>query len=396
MQQSQRQASQVRTGLDVVLRDGIGLPGEGRAGLLCNSAATDRLLRATPQALAQVRGLRLIRIFSPQHGFAGEKQDNMVESPDATHEPTSLPIVSLYGRVRRPEPAMLDDLDAVIVDLPDVGTRVYTFLTTALYMLRACAEAGVAVIVLDRPNPIGGDAVEGPMLEAGFTSFVGEIPIPLRHGLTPGEFLRLGARALDLEPALDLTVIPVEGWRRDLWFDETGLTWVMPSPNLPTLESTVVYPGQVLLEGTTLSEGRGTTRPFELWGAPWLDTRAVANAIGPLEGCLLREVAFEPTFQKHAGQLVRGFQIHVTDRDRYRPVRTTVALLAAVRSIHPERKLWREPPYEYETKRMPIDLISGSDRLRAAIDAGASVDHNPRPLEQQVAAVPDRRQGLLQ
>ncbi len=362
----------VRTGLDVIVRDGLRLPREGRVALLCNGATVDAHLRGAPRILqaGEARGVRLVRLFSPQHGFAGEKQDNMVESGDGLHPGTGLPIFSLYGRVREPEPSMLEGLDAVLIDLPDVGTRVYTFLSTALLTLRAASRAGLPVIVLDRPNPISGDTIEGPVLEPSFESFVGMIPVPLRHGLTGGEFCRFGSHILGLD--LDLRVIPVEGWHRSLYHDETDLPWVLPSPNLPTLESAVVYPGQVMLEGTTLSEGRGTTRPFEMWGAPRLDCAAIAREIERdfgMHGFALREVAFEPTFQKFARETVRGFQIHVGDRRRYRPVRTTVAILRAVRNVHPDRILWRDPPYEYETVKLPIDLIAGTDRLRHDIDA---------------------------
>jgi uncharacterized protein YbbC (DUF1343 family) len=357
----------VRTGLDAVARDGIRLPGRGRAGLLCNNAVCDSSFRGAPEVVRDLPGLTLARIFSPQHGFAGEKQDNMVESGNGIHAGTGVPLVSLYGRVREPEPAMLDGLDALLIDLPDVGTRVYTFLATALLCLRACAHAGLPVIVLDRPNPIGGDQVEGPVLRPEFASFVGLIPVPQRHGLTAGEYCRFGARTLGLD--LDLTVVACDGWRRDMLFPETGLPWVMPSPNLPTFEGALLYPGMVMLEGTNLSEGRGTTRPFELWGAPWLDPARIPDALWRGPGYVLREVAFQPTFHKWAGETVRGFQVHLTDAAAFRPVATATALLAAVRRNHPERLAWKEPPYEYEFDRLPIDLIAGTDALRIAIES---------------------------
>jgi len=397
---TKRGRAAVMSGLDVILRDGLRLSGKGRAGLLCNHATVDRALSGAPELLRAggARGVALTRLFSPQHGFAGEKQDNMVESCDGVHAPTGLPIVSLYGRVRAPEAAQLAGLDAILIDLPDVGTRVYTFLSTALLMMRAASSAGVPVVVLDRPNPIGGEAIEGPVLDPAFASFVGMVPVPLRHGLTAGEYCRFGVRALGLE--IDLRVIPMEGWRRDLYHDGTDLPWVMPSPNLPTLNTAIVYPGQVMLEGTTLSEGRGTTCPFELWGAPWLDCAAVrarieATAAAGIAGFALREIAFEPTFQKWTGDAVRGFQIHVTDRDRYRPVATTVAILSVVRGVHPDRVLWRAPPYEYEAERLPIDLIAGTDRLRAAIDAGAGVEEIAASWDADLAAFREAREPFL-
>jgi uncharacterized protein YbbC (DUF1343 family) len=358
----------VRTGLDVIARDGLELPGRGRIGLLCNNAVYDSLLRGTPEVVQGIPGVTLTRIFSPQHGFAGEKQDNMVESGDGVHPGTGVPMVSLYGRVREPEPALLEQLDALLIDVPDVGTRVYTFLATAILCLQACARTGLPVIVLDRPNPIGGDAVEGNVLRPEFASFVGLIPVPQRHGLTAGEYCRFGANALGLD--LDLSVVPCEGWRREMLFPATGLPWIMPSPNLPTFEGALVYPGMVMLEGTNLSEGRGTTRPFELWGASWLDPARIPPALRRGPGYILREVAFQPTFHKYAGEVVRGFQLHPTDAAVFRPVATAVALLAAVRRAHPDRFAWSDPPYEYEYDRPPIDLIAGTDAVRLAIDGG--------------------------
>jgi len=342
----------------------------------------------TAEALSGIPGLRLERIFAPQHGFAAEKQDNMVESADGVHPLLGIPIVSLYGARREPDPALLRDLDALIIDLQDVGTRVYTFLVTAVLCLRHAAAEGVPVIVLDRPNPIGG-ASEGPVLEEPFASFVGILDLPLRHGLTPGEILQYAARQLDLpgQGAGLLQVVLVEGWERSQFFDRTGQPWVLPSPNMPTLGTALVYPGQVALEGTNLSEGRGTTRPFELFGAPYLDTGAVRGRLqeagylesasgtlaagrsdGPLAGTCLREVAYEPTFHKGCGELVRGFQIHITNRTLYKPIVATVALLWAIRGVHPKEFAWSEPPYEYELERVPIDLIFGTDHVRLSID----------------------------
>ena len=363
-------------GIDRVVRDGLPLPGRGRAGVLCNATTVTAAWVPTAEALSRVPGLRLERIFSPQHGFAAEKQDNMIASADGVHARLGVPIVSLYGARREPEPAALDGLDALIVDLPDVGTRVYTFLVTALLVLRACIARGLPVIVLDRPNPIGG-AIEGPVLEPAFGSFVGLADVPLRHGLTAAEFLAYGAAPLGLPADNEgLRVIAMENWRRSSYYDDTGLPWTMPSPNLPALETAILYPGQVMLEGTNVSEGRGTTRPFEIFGAPFIDPPCLEAALRDddalLAGAHLREVAFEPTFQKHAGHLARGFQIHVTDRARFRPVAATLALLCALRRVHGDAFAWREPPYEYETKRMPIDLICGTDRVRLAIDAGRS------------------------
>lgn len=361
--------SGVLTGLDVVRRDGLRVPGQGRIGLLTNNAVVARDYQGAIEIVGALPGTSLVRIFSPQHGFAGEKQDNMIESGDGVHPTKRIPLVSLYGRVREPEPAMLEGLDALVIDLPDVGTRVYTFLSTALLCLRAAARAGLPVIVFDRPNPLGGERVEGPVLDPRFASFVGLIPVPLRHGLTAGEYCRFGAATLGFD--VELSVVSCEGWRREALFPETGLPWVMPSPNLPTFEGALVYPGMVMLEGTNLSEGRGTTRPFELFGAPWLEPSAFGASLRRAPGYLLREAAFQPTFHKFRGETCRGFMIHPLDAARLRPVALAVSLLAAVRRAHPDRFAWKEPPYEYETEKLPIDLIAGTDALRLALDGGA-------------------------
>jgi uncharacterized protein YbbC (DUF1343 family) len=419
----------ILTGIDRVVRDGVRLPGKGRAGLLCNASSATSSWTPTPEALPAAGGLQLVRIFSPQHGFAAEKQDNMVASRDGVHPRLGIPMVSLYGERREPPPEAFDGLDAVIVDLVDVGTRVYTFLITALLLIRAAAARGVPVVVLDRPNPIGG-AAEGPCLEKAFRSFVGLVDVPLRHGLTAGEYCLYGAWRMDVMSREDavraadearrtggggaerpVSVIALEGWRRSLHHGETGLPWISPSPNMPTPETALVYPGQVLLEGTNLSEGRGTTRPFELFGAPYIEPAAVLAALASagclekdgsgrgragsvLAGVLLREVAFEPTFHKYAGELVRGFQLHVLDREAYRPVAATTALLWAARRAAGEAFAWREPPYEYEPDRKPIDLLYGTDRIRLRLEGGASPEEIAREWDAEVAAYDQRARDL--
>ncbi len=362
-----------RTGLDRIRTGGLSLPGRGRCALVCNTASVDSDLRPAPEILHGLESIQLDRLFSPQHGFSGEKQDNMIESDHSVHEPTGLPIWSLYGEVREPTAEMMADLDAVLFDVPDVGTRVYTFLITLLHVMQAAARANVAVVVLDRPNPIG-PRIDGPILESQFRSFVGLAPVPLQHGLTAGEYARFGRAALGID--VDLHVIEVEGWRRTEFFDETGLPWVLPSPNMPTLETALVYPGGVMLEGTNLSEGRGTTRPFELFGAPWIDCREVVQEIDDesLRGCALRPVAFEPTFHKFTGQVVHGFQIHILNRNIFRPIRTYAAIFSAIRQVHGKDFAWREPPYEYEHEKLPIDLIAGTARMREVIDHGMPMD----------------------
>ncbi len=361
------------------------LAGEGEhlrgasLGAVVHPASVTSTLVPTAEALL-TGGFRLRALFGPQHGMWGEKQDNMVESGPFRDPRTGLPVHSLYGDVRRPTPEMLEGLDAVLFDLQDVGVRVYTFVWTMALAMEACAEAGVRFVVLDRPNPIGGELREGPLLREDFASFVGLHPVPLRHGLTSGELARwlVGERGIGCE----LEVIPCGDWRRATIWRETGLPWVLPSPNLPTPDTCTVYPGMVLLEGTNLSEGRGTTKPFELFGAPYLDPYALVEALeaADLPGVRLRPCHFEPTFQKHAGVVCGGAQLHVTDPQVFRPVRTAVASIRAARELAPDEFAWREPPYEYEERLMPIDLLWGHDGLRTGVDAES-------PLEALLAGV---------
>jgi uncharacterized protein YbbC (DUF1343 family) len=359
----------VRLGADHLLASGR-LDGL-RVGVVCNPASIGHDFRHIVDRLAEAPGPRLAAIFGPQHGFRADVQDNMVETPHGADAARRVPVHSLYSETREPTAAMLAGLDVLVVDLQDVGARIYTFIYTMAHCLRACGRHGVPVVVCDRPNPIGG-AVEGARLVPGFESFVGLYPIPMRHGLTIGEL----ARFLNAQYGLgaDLEVTAMTGWDRAMYWEATGLPWVMPSPNMPTVDTAVVYPGTVLFEGTPLSEGRGTTRPFELVGAPGIDAEAFAGAMNGagLPGVVFRPVVFEPTFQKHAGQACGGCQIHVTDRAAFRPVVTGVALLAELRARLGDRYAWRPPPYEYEHDKLPFDILAGSDRLRTQIEAGMS------------------------
>ncbi|MCA1789669.1 MAG: DUF1343 domain-containing protein [Thioalkalivibrio sp.] len=340
-----------------------------RLGLVAHPASVTPDLEPSVDALWHA-GFGLRALFGPQHGARGEKQDNMIESDPYMDPATGLPVHSLYGEVRKPTPEMLEGIDALLFDLQDVGVRVYTFVWTMALAMEACAEAGVRFVVLDRPNPIGAMRREGPVLRPGFESFVGLQPIPLRHGLTTGELARWlnGVRGIGCE----LEVVPCSGLERWMRWKDTGLPWVMPSPNLPTPEACEVYPGMVLLEGTNLSEGRGTTRPFELFGAPYVDPGALVASLEPrLEsGVKLRPCHFEPTFQKHAGVLCGGAQLHVLEPEALEPVRTAVEILVAVKALTGASFAWRDPPYEYEEVIPPIDLLWGHAGLRQGIDAG--------------------------
>ncbi len=351
-------------------------------------------------------GRKLTALFGPQHGYAGEKQDNMVESPHGYDTELMIPVYSLYSETRKPTSAMLDHLDVLLVDLQDVGCRVYTFEWTTALALEACAAAGKEVVILDRPNPLGGEVVEGNLVRENFRSFVGLHPVPMRHGLTLGEMAALvnarlgnaprGARprprrdgiGIECPGACRLTVIPMRGWKRKMLFPDTGLPWVLPSPNMPTFDTALVYPGQVLLEGTNLSEGRGTTRPFEIFGAPYLDARRFRAAFDSrrLPGVVLREQPFQPTFQKWSGKLCFGFQIQVTDRKAYRPYLTTLAILQDVLAEHRLDFIWKQPPYEYVTDKLPVDVLTGDPAVRKVLESGSSLSRLERSWKREIAA----------
>jgi uncharacterized protein YbbC (DUF1343 family) len=292
----------------------------------------------------------------------------MVETPHRDDPGRRVPVYSLYSDTREPTTDMLRGLDVLVIDLQDIGARIYTYIYTMAHCLRAAARHGVPVIVCDRPNPIGGTQVEGSTLRAGFESFVGQFPIPMRHGMTIGELARLFNDHYGI--GAELEIAPLERWHRGMYWDQTRLPWVMPSPNMPTLDTAIVYPGTVLFEGLMVSEGRGTTRPFELVGAPWIDADRFASAMNELElpGVHFRPAVFQPTFQKHAQQTCGGCQIHVLDRDDFRPVLTGVALIHMFRRFDPARFTWRPPPYEYEHHKAPIDILAGSDVLRKQIE----------------------------
>ena len=357
----------VRLGSDVLLSSGRlrGL----RVGIVCNHASLDRGFLHIVDRLATADDVTLAAIFGPQHGFRSDVQDNMIETPHQDDPSRRVPVYSLYSETREPTAEMLKGLDVVVIDLQDIGARIYTYIYTMANCLRACGRLHVPVIVCDRPNPINGVDVEGETLAPGYESFVGLFPIPMRHGMTIGELSKLFNDAFGLGATLE--VVPMEGWRREMYADATGLPWVMPSPNMPTLDTAVVYPGTVLFEGTMLSEGRGTTRPFELVGAPWIEAERFAAEMNALDlpGAFFRPAVFEPTFQKHAKTSCGGCQIHVTDRAVFKPVLTGAALIQMFRRFSPEKFAWRQPPYEYEHEKLPIEILAGSPTLRRQIEA---------------------------
>ncbi|MBW2307740.1 MAG: DUF1343 domain-containing protein [Deltaproteobacteria bacterium] len=364
--------SAVITGLESVIQNPPGCLKAKRIGLLSNPASVDTRYRHASQLISEAFPGQLRALFGPQHGIRGEKQDNMVESGNEWEPALDIPVFSLYGAVRSPTPEMLREIEVLVVDIQDVGTRVYTFIQSLALCMEACVQSGITIVVLDRPNPLGGVAVEGPLLRQEFRSFVGLCPLPLRHGLTVGELARLYADLWIQGCAVE--VIPMEGWRRDMMFTHTGLPWVMTSPNMPTMDTALVYPGQVILEGTNLSEGRGTTRPFEIFGAPFIQPHKLAAAlkVHKIPGIVFREAYFEPAFHKWTGQLCGGLQLHVADASLFRPLFTTVAILREVMDMYPGQFAWRPPPYEYEYEKLPVDIILGGDELRLMLAAGAS------------------------
>ena len=367
-----------------------------RVGLLVNpTSITAGHVHAIDVLLGA--GVKLVRLFGPEHGVRAEAQDmeSVVQSVDAL---SGLPVVSLYGETfesLEPNQGWVRDLEVVVADIQDVGARYYTYAYTVGLMMKACGQAGIPCWVLDRPNPLGGEVVEGNVVEPGCASFVGMQPLAMRHGMTLGElagfFARYGGWSCELK------VVKMVGWRRSMWYDQTGLPWVMPSPNMPTLDTATVYPGQCLLEGTNLSEGRGTTRPFELFGAPYLDAPALKRALEDceLEGVKFRDTSFKPMFQKHAHLICHGVQAHVTDRQAFRSVAMSVAVLTACRKLAPQEFGWRAQAYEFVKEIPAIDLLFGTPTVRQMIDQGADHGDVMQVLEQGRGSFEQRRQEVL-
>ncbi len=340
-------------------------------------------------------GLDLAAIFGPQHGIYGTDQANMVEWAGSTDSRTGLPMFSLYGEHRKPTPEMLNGLSSMIIDLQDVGARYYTYIWTALLSVRACAEAGIPVIICDRPNPIGGEIVAGPGIEDGFESFVGLANIPVRHGITIGELLLLLASREDISNNLHLC--EMTGWDRRMNWHYTGLQWVNPSPNMPGYLTALVYPGGCLIEATNLSEGRGTTRPFELVGAPWVDCWDLAAALDAehLPGVAFRPTEFKPAFDKYAGQVCSGIQVHVSNEMAFRPIVTYYAIIRCARALFPEDFAWAQPPYEYEHEKLPIDILAGSPKFRLAVEEDTPTGEVARSWHENERAFREEREQHL-
>lgn len=388
----------VHVGLDILHNQGFAQLQNKHIAVLCNQASVDSRFRHILELLLpnhRQGDFTIQAVFGPQHGLWGHTQDNMIEWEGYKDEETGLTIYSLYGEHRKPTPEMLKETELFLVDLPDVGARYYTFIWTMALCMDACREQSIPVIVLDRPNPISGTAVEGTVLRSEFRSFVGLYPLPQRHGMTIGEV----ARYLQGEyfPQLSLQVVKMDGWQRGMFFPETGLPWIMPSPNMPAWETALVYPGMCLLEATNLSEGRGTTRPFEIFGAPFINGRRLCEQLNRqhLPGIHFRAIQFEPTFQKYRGEICEGGFLHVTERERFQPVLTAVAILQEVLRQYPNDFQWKQPPYEYEYHKRPIDILAGNSWLREAIENLVPLETIEEQMQQETASFEEIRRRCL-
>jgi uncharacterized protein YbbC (DUF1343 family) len=364
----------IKLGVEKLLEQPSAQLAGARVGLICNQASVNHKFRHAADLLYEHSEIDLRALFGPQHGIRGDLQDNMIETDHAVDQQTGLPIYSLYSETREPTEAMLKEVDVLVFDMQDVGCRIYTFAYTMANSMVAAKRFGKKVIVCDRPNPINGRDVAGNVLEPEQASFVGLFPIPTRHGMTLGELALLFNEQFGI--GCDLNVITMDGWDRDCWYDETDGPWVMPSPNIPTLDSATVFPGTVHFEGTQISEGRGTTRPFELVGAPYIDPQQYADRLNDLSrpGVYFRSCIFRPTFQKHGGVSCSGVQVHVIDRNTFEPVSTGVAMVKVAYDLYQADFLWKEPPYEYVYDRNPFDVIAGTTKIREAIESRASLD----------------------
>jgi uncharacterized protein YbbC (DUF1343 family) len=381
-----KSVQQVKLGLETLLEESNSVLRGARIGLICNQASVDHSYRHAADLLHNDSHIDLRALFGPQHGIRGDVQDNMIETGHGLDRQTGLPVHSLYSETREPTEAMLAEVDTLVFDMQDVGCRIYTFIYTLANCMRAAKRLGKRVVVCDRPNPINGVLMAGNILEPEYASFVGQFPLPTRHGMTVGELAQMFNQHFRIECELDL--VPMTGWRREFWHDETDAPWVLPSPNMPTLDSATVFPGTVHFEGTQVSEGRGTTRPFELIGAPYIDPEAYAEKLNGLNlsGVYFRSCMFQPTFQKHAGISCGGVQIHVIDRDAFEPWFAGIAMAKFAHDMYPDRFRWKIPPYEYVYDKNPFDVISGTAKIREAfekgIDLGTIGDETKAPLEE--------------
>lgn len=385
----------IKLGVEKLLERPDQLLGDARVGLICNQASVNHGFRHVADLFHEHPKIKLEAFFGPQHGIRGDRQDNMIESDHAVDQQTGLPIHSLYSETREPTEAMLKDIDVLVFDMQDVGCRIYTFAYTMANSMVAARKFGRKVIVCDRPNPINGIDVAGNVLEPEQASFVGLFPIPTRHGMTLGELARMFNAHFKI--GCDLEVVEMDNWSRELWYDETDGPWVMPSPNIPTLDSATVFPGTVHFEGTQISEGRGTTRPFELVGAPYIDPEKYAQQLNAsnLPGVFFRSCIFRPTFQKHGDVSCGGVQVHVLNRNEFEPVTTGLTMVKAAYELYPDDFRWKVPPYEYVYDRNPFDVIAGTSTIREVIEAGGSVEDFQAGWQKQLKEFHQVRQEYL-
>ncbi len=371
---TKKQAQHVELGLERLLEQGHPALRSARVGLICNQASVDHSYRHAADLIHEHPEIQLRALFGPQHGIRGDVQDNMIETGHSIDRKTGLPVHSLYSETREPTDEMLQDVDVLLFDMQDVGCRIYTFVYTLANCMRAARRLGKKVVVCDRPNPINGVSIAGNILEPEYASFVGQFPLPTRHGMTVGELGLMFNEHFQI--GCDLEVIPMNGWKREHWHDDTDAPWVLPSPNMPTLDSATVFPGTVHFEGTQISEGRGTTRPFELIGAPYIDPDAYADRLNALEmaGVYFRSCVFQPTFQKHGGVSCGGVQIHVLDRNSFEPWLAGIAMAKLAHDMYPNEFRWKVPPYEYVYDKNPFDVISGTAKIREAFEKGTELE----------------------
>jgi len=385
-----------RLGVEVLLSEKIDLIRGQRVGLVCNQASVlPDTFRHAADVFHEHPDINLTTLFGPQHGIRGDVQYNMIETPHVRDSRTGIMVYSLYSEVREPTEEMLADVDAIVVDLQDVGCRIYTFIYTMANCMRAAKKFGKKVIVCDRPNPIGGIAVEGNITEDAFKSFVGQFELPTRHGMTIGELAKMFNEHFGI--GCDLDVVQMTGWSRDMWGDQTGLPWVLPSPNIPDVDTCVVFPATVHVEGTELSEGRGTTLPFFLNGAPFIDPYAWAEELRKFDfpGVAFREAYFRPTFCEFAGETCGGVQIHITDREAFTPVIVGIAMVKTAYEMHPDKFRWRQSAYEYVFDKNPFDVICGTDKIRKAFESGVALREIEASWKDELKAFTGYRSAYL-
>lgn len=370
----QRSRQPIQVGLEVLLQDVPDVMRGRRIGLICNQSSVNHTFEHAADLMHGNSAFKLTALFGPQHGIRGDVQDNMIETDHGTDRKTGLPVHSLYSETREPTEKMLEDVDVLVFDMQDVGCRIYTFVYTLANCMRIAGRLGKPVVVCDRPNPINGVDTSGNILEPEYASFVGLFPLPTRHGMTVGELAQMFRDRFNVQ--CDLHIVPMVGWRREFWLDDTDAPWVMPSPNMPTLDTATVFPGAVHFEGTQLSEGRGTTKPFELIGAPYINPDDYAERLTAfaLPGVIFRSCVFQPTFQKHAKVSCGGVQVHVVDREKFDSVLAGIAMVKVAHDMYPSEFRWKEPPYEYVFDKNPFDVISGTNKIREAIEQGTSLE----------------------